>query len=643
MKRGIGVFYRNKFRISIILICCTTFLIGVKFFASDSNDLRPHIELNREIVNHQAIIANDHILVNNNQVNKKLVDLNEDDNLDKKVNDINSNLLKRINDVNKPKVDTKIEIKNQENNKIQNRESDNNRFQVNRLRLNSNPINPSLVIESDDKITERILNNLERIVHIDLKGAPPKIDYLKKFIPFIKQFGATGILLEYEDTFPFQGMLAEAKHGNAYSVDDVNIIKAVAKQNGLKIIPLVQTYGHLEWLLKIKKFAHLREVADFPQVITPCLNESYTVIFEMLDQVIKLHNDVTEFHVGCDEVYYKLTHESCFNFPDRDNFAKAFMSHLVKIATYIRTKIPNVKIIFWDDMMHGMDEMSLIPYKPQIESLKLEPMMWGYMENVQTYFAPDLYVKYGNVFGKIWIATAYKGASGELATITSIQHHYLNHLSWIDVMKEKVSRNVLNFIGVAITGWSRYDHFLTLCDILPESIPSLIFNLQLMQSGSLTPEKRDEITKQLGCAGQIPWDGNVQYPITCKFPGHEVYEAMLPLQSVLLTFKTDMEFAQKYVSPMNLKYAYLHKKRTQEVLERLRYTYASMLSFKDNFLRACETMYWPDVANEWLLVYFIPQFDELYNMLVKVKELYTQNDWAPRPLPITLKQYPDTF
>lgn len=35
----------------------------------------------------------------------------------------------------------------------------------------------------------------KRIVHLDLKGAPPKIGFLKKFFPMIKNMGATGILL----------------------------------------------------------------------------------------------------------------------------------------------------------------------------------------------------------------------------------------------------------------------------------------------------------------------------------------------------------------------------------------------------------------------------------------------------------------
>ena len=81
--------------------------------------------------------------------------------------------------------------------------------------------------------------------------------------------------------------------------------------------------------------------------------------------------------------------------------------------------------------------------------------MWGYMENVRGYFNPQLYVKYGTVFETIWIASAYKGATSELNVVTSVKHHYLNHVSWIDVMQEKVAMGIVRFRGIALTGWSR--------------------------------------------------------------------------------------------------------------------------------------------------------------------------------------------
>jgi hypothetical protein len=49
----------------------------------------------------------------------------------------------------------------------------------------------------------------------------------------------------------------------------------------------------------------------------------------MLDQVIALHPDVPYFHIGCDEVYYKLTNEKC-NFNGTMFFDGEFIDAFMK-------------------------------------------------------------------------------------------------------------------------------------------------------------------------------------------------------------------------------------------------------------------------------------------------------------------------
>lgn len=501
-------------------------------------------------------------------------------------------------------------------------------------------------IENDEIKYKKIaleLGKLERIVHIDLKGAAPKVEYFKDFFKMLKDFGATGILLEYEDVFPFTGRLKEAVHGQAYTLKDIELMKKWAVENNLYIIPLVQTYGHLEWILKVKSFAHLRDHQDYPQVITQCLEESYDVIYDMLDQVIDQHKDSLYFHIGLDEVYYKLMHPNCSETLFNNDFTKAFLSHLTKVAAHVREKLPKAKILIWDDMLHNMDENTMEEFKPQISKYEIEPMIWAYMEDVKTWFQPYLYVKYGHIFKNVWAASAYKGASGELTTVTSIKHHYLNHITWIDVILEKHRLGIVNFKGITITGWTRYDHFLALCDLLPEAIPSLIMNLQTMQHGRITPEKKFEIGKKLGCTSDIPWTPeDIFYgQIQCTFPGHEIYEAVLPINTVIKRADESMEFARTYMTPINIHYNYLHKQRAHEVLQKLYGEYYSLTQFMSKFRQAGQTIYKNETIDEWLAVYLVPTLDPVYDMILKIKSQIDTKDWKPRPQIIRLKKYPD--
>lgn len=93
-------------------------------------------------------------------------------------------------------------------------------------------------------------------------NTPLQVPYIEKVLPLLAKLGATGILIEYEDMFPYDGVLAGIKAGNAYSKDDIRRILEAAKANNLIVIPLVQTFGHLEFVLKLREFKHLREVRD---------------------------------------------------------------------------------------------------------------------------------------------------------------------------------------------------------------------------------------------------------------------------------------------------------------------------------------------------------------------------------------------
>jgi hexosaminidase len=103
--------------------------------------------------------------------------------------------------------------------------------------------------------------------------------------PLLATAGANAILIEYEDMFPFTNNLRNASAKNAYTRSDVQEINRLAAKNNLEVIPLVQTFGHLEFVLKLQEFAHYREAMDFPQEVCPNHPEVMTLIKDLLVQV----------------------------------------------------------------------------------------------------------------------------------------------------------------------------------------------------------------------------------------------------------------------------------------------------------------------------------------------------------------------
>lgn len=81
---------------------------------------------------------------------------------------------------------------------------------------------------------------------MDFKGAPPKVSYLAEIFPLFRALGANGLLIEYEDMFPYEGHLSQLRAVHAYSPAEVTEILRLARLSKLEVVPLVQTFGHME-------------------------------------------------------------------------------------------------------------------------------------------------------------------------------------------------------------------------------------------------------------------------------------------------------------------------------------------------------------------------------------------------------------
>lgn len=310
-----------------------------------------------------------------------------------------------------------------------------------------------------------------------MKGAPPLVSYYKELFPYLKKVGATGLLIEYEDMFPYSGPIKNITAFNAYTQSDIKTILEYADANGLEVIPLIQTFGHFEFILKLEQYRGLREVDKYPQVLCPSHSRTLPLIYKMIDQILELHPKSKYIHIGCDEVYYIGECDRCAKKIIENHWksSQLFLNHVKTIAEYVNQTYSKVRPIVWDDMFQKTEEELILEFKiPDLVDI----MVWKYVTDVSNFITDDLLQKYAKIFKNMWIASAFKGATGPDQMVTDARYHLANHVSWMDIVSRW--KHEIEFKGIAITGWQRYDHFSVLCELLPVGIPSLTVSLQFL-------------------------------------------------------------------------------------------------------------------------------------------------------------------
>ncbi|KAI1731180.1 glycosyl hydrolase family 20, catalytic domain-containing protein [Ditylenchus destructor] len=316
----------------------------------------------------------------------------------------------------------------------------------------------------------------KRIFHLDMKGAPPKPEIFHHLFPLLHKLNFTGVLMEYEDMFPYNGNLQALSCPYAYDPVIIQSIQNLATMNNLEIIPLIQTFGHLEFALKHNAFSALREVANLTDTICPSEPKSFDLIKDMLTQVWLLHPNSRYIHIGADEAWHIAQDERChfkLQHEFRNSTDRLKLDHISRIAHFAKTTLKFEAVWAWNDMFDKIDVDLLKEYK--LGEL-IVPVVWGYVEDVTKsgYFPDGMFQRYRQVFDEILLAGAFKGANGIAQSLMNTTHYMANIVSYHNLFNQMRPLLVDSMSGMVLTGWQRYSHDRPLCELLPVGIPCLV-------------------------------------------------------------------------------------------------------------------------------------------------------------------------
>ncbi len=183
--------------------------------------------------------------------------------------------------------------------------------------------------------------------HIDMNVAQFSRAYIKRWLDYLADAGYNAILWEVENNIRWE-TCAECASPDAFSKDAFREILAHARSLGLEPVPLLQTIGHAEYVLKHNPYAHLRESPDRIDQYCPLHPEVVPFLTRWIDEYFDVFGEVRLFHLGADEARILGACSRCAEFVKQHSLSELYINHINAVAEPVCRR--GATPIIWCDM-----------------------------------------------------------------------------------------------------------------------------------------------------------------------------------------------------------------------------------------------------------------------------------------------------
>jgi hypothetical protein len=276
--------------------------------------------------------------------------------------------------------------------------------------------------------------------HVDLRVQIMPLNALKAMAREIASLGFNALIMEWEATYPYEHHLIISNR-YAYSREEISDFINYSESLGLDVIPLQQSLGHLEYILRHERYAYLRaDTKDLSQVDPTRLTAARELLTELYKDILSTHHS-QYVHIGGDETRIldcKRCQQAWGKDDEKSGKSKLYVEYVKMIAEIVtaQDKTP----LLWADM--------ILAYPKAIEKMPKNVIYidWNYGwafdrfgENPST-----LIEKHGLTF---WGAPAIRSWPDDY-NVTTWGNHLNNQADYVAYAKEA------GFEGMVLTSWS---------------------------------------------------------------------------------------------------------------------------------------------------------------------------------------------
>lgn len=258
---------------------------------------------------------------------------------------------------------------------------------------------------------------------------------LKAFVLRLRQGGVNTVIMEYEGTYPYE------KHpliSNRYAYTRAEIVSFVAFCNrlGVDVIPLQQSFGHVEYILRNDRYRLLREDPKDLSQVCPLETTRDSLLFTDLYTELASTHTSRYIHIGCDETHLLRHCPKCRLKADQEGISKLYIDY-VRMLCNIVIRLGK-RPVLWADIA--------LKYPDAIRSLPKETIFvdWNYGWSLNNFGDHQKLMESGY---EIWGAPALR-SSPDNYYLTQWEKHFNNIRNFVPMARQ------MGYKGIVLTSWS---------------------------------------------------------------------------------------------------------------------------------------------------------------------------------------------
>jgi hexosaminidase len=271
--------------------------------------------------------------------------------------------------------------------------------------------------------------------HLDLRIQVMPMDAMRAFALKLNTLGINTLIVEWEGTYPFE---KNPLIPNRYAYTKSEIVSFIQYCNslGIDVIPLQQSFGHVEYILRNDRYKDLREdQKDFSQVCPLQTEQDKALFTDLYTELASTHTS-KYIHIGGDETYLLGHDERCRLKAAKEGKSKLYIDY-IKMLCDIVIKLGKTPVLWADIALKYPEAIKLLPKGTVF-------IDWNYGWDMNRFGDHQKLLESGY---EIWGAPSLR-SSPDNYFLTQWEKHFKNVRDFVPASAK------LGYKGIVMTSWS---------------------------------------------------------------------------------------------------------------------------------------------------------------------------------------------